>query len=909
MLVIGMVTPVTAGEKWDSQMWVEGSKSGGKIGFLVPLVQGPDSLLYADFRGMFATEDVREFNLGFGYRKIIGSDSSYILGGYIFGDRRRELDEDWNQLTLGAEYLKGGFEARLNAYIPSEKRVLSESAPDDAIIVDGTSVYYQEANLNRYYQAMDGYDLEVGNRFDSLPGKPGLFVKGFKFTGKDMNDITGTSLRLDTLFEKKETKWNIGVEWLNDNIDESQLKASIGVQVPLSIFNNRDENASEEKKRTSLEERMIEPAERDVDIVIRKTNAIREVVAEGTALDPDTNVEVRDIWFVTAEGEGDGTRKNPTSLESLAELGANENDIIVVLADEGDIDTGDSGFQLLNGQKILSPGGGYLILNSSMTEGRSARYEPTGEQSTLVNTPYTDILLLADNTTVSGIRFNLGQDSIDGKDIGGIININNNLIVNSDNEAIEISNSNRVTALNIKDNTIYNSGEDSIEVYLHNQENELFRTSEMAPEPESQPEKVAVAITGNTIGNTEDEDAIDVYIEDFKANVTVADNTVNHADENGIHINGNYSDGSIVKVSGNKVNDADENGVHVHGNYGTASQVIVTDNIVNYADENGIHVHGRYGDGSELIVSDNTVNYAEENGVHLHGRHSEKSQVTVSGNKVEYADDNGIHIHGQYGDESSLTVSDNTVDLAEYTGINVEGEYSASSKVQISGNKVERTEGSGIAVYANYLYSEEYNEFALASDGQTTVEEIFTLDIASNDVGNAYGNGILAEVIGGPATVNVSDNTIGSVHGYGYDMSPQVFEASDGSTCCGNGISVETSSAEQSILSVTGNTIEYAENNGIDIVSALNNLDVDINNNTIKSAGNSGIALNSVFFSDIKADISSNTIDDAGTAGISYNSYFLSILEAEVYDNLFGNGVVPEAIDGSGTIIINGEEK
>ncbi|RQD72049.1 MAG: hypothetical protein D5S01_09615 [Halanaerobium sp. MSAO_Bac5] len=459
----------------------------GQAGILYPFRNKEDSLWYTDLRYRMSEDDVDEWNLGLGYRYKLDNVDNHIAGVYLFRDRRKEYEHYWDMWTIGGEVLTDQLDFRLNAYITDDDIV---SAPElDEVVVENQRLVYQEGA----YASMDGLDFEVGKRFTDTEGifnDVGIYAKAFKFFESSTETMTGKQLRVDKQFgDRDRTTWKLGLQWRDDNIRGSDTEATFAVSIP---FGSRDDNAErtaandEYRSEEILEARMTEQPERDLDVIVGESYALRSDDEEQNfAFDFAGGEELGTVWYVTADGDGDGdgSREDPIGLgndsserlendsskESNNDL-PEENDVIILLGDGGTFETSQP-LQLQEGQKLLSPGG-FLTVAADAEGSRKTQFRPEGESAklkfgeqlqstgdiTTMRKSRQGFITLADNTTVSGLEIDVpeGSEYIIGEfGISGEINISNNIISGSSSYAIAIeADSDEDVDINITGNDI-----------------------------------------------------------------------------------------------------------------------------------------------------------------------------------------------------------------------------------------------------------------------------------------------------------------------------------------------------------------------------------------------------------------------------------------------------------------------
>ena len=266
LVVSGPVSAVAAeGNKWAPYVDVEGKlgtdRNLGEVGLFVPFGQSQDSLLFGNLITRFDDQDSFEGNVGLGYREIV--DGSYILGGYAYFDRRKSASDNYfNQVMAGAEFMTDVWTVRANGYLAD-----NDLAPTSGGVVtqSGTQIFVQ-SNLEG---ALSGFDAEVGRVIPlgledvTLTG----FAGGFHFGRSGFDDVSGprgrAELTVANLWDDvlpSGTQLRFGAEVQHDDVRDTQGFVSARLRVPLF-------GGSSSSNLSVLEQRMVDPVVRDIDVV------------------------------------------------------------------------------------------------------------------------------------------------------------------------------------------------------------------------------------------------------------------------------------------------------------------------------------------------------------------------------------------------------------------------------------------------------------------------------------------------------------------------------------------------------------------------------------------------------------------------------------------------------------------
>ena len=269
-----LATPALAADqqppKWGASIDFEGKlgteRHLGEADLFVPLAQDDRTLFFGNARFRIDDSDSKEGNFGLGLRHMHASGWNGGVYGY-FDRRETTHDNDFNQLTFGAEALGTDFDFRANSYWPIGDTTKNADALSTATL-SGTSVIFRGGEE----RAFRGFDAEAGWRvpvfqFDS-PYDFRVYGGGFHFYDPDdvAPDVTGPRLRAEfTSYEvpnlTKGTRVTVGAEWQNDDVRGSQAFGSLRLRIPLQSENQRN------RQLTAQERRMTTPIVRDIDIV------------------------------------------------------------------------------------------------------------------------------------------------------------------------------------------------------------------------------------------------------------------------------------------------------------------------------------------------------------------------------------------------------------------------------------------------------------------------------------------------------------------------------------------------------------------------------------------------------------------------------------------------------------------
>ena len=360
----------------------------GQGQLVLPLRQTEKDLLFADIRGAIDDASYSEGNFGIAYRSTI--DPGSIVGAYAFYDyKRSRLDNTFDQITVGAEYLTLPFEARVNGYIPLTGAKPAPSAPT-IITPSGGGIFMRTAHERAYY----GIDAEVGwllSEGDNTELRG--FLGGFHFdtNASGFQNVSGPRFRLELRSYELPTfgassRLTMGAEYQWDEVRDDQVNFVARLVLPLGPPRTPAAHGGNRLRR-----RMYDRIVRDDDVVTDIGTGMEQVVAtsSGFALTPETTA------FASAS----------LGNNAVAAAVATGKSTIVVDGSEGTLNESET-VQLADGQRLL--GAGFLVQGV-----HSGRIVTMGSRPTINGTDAAnDVLSLADNASVEDIAITGGLSSI-----------------------------------------------------------------------------------------------------------------------------------------------------------------------------------------------------------------------------------------------------------------------------------------------------------------------------------------------------------------------------------------------------------------------------------------------------------------------------------------------------------------
>ncbi|WP_437192381.1 inverse autotransporter beta domain-containing protein [Planctomicrobium sp. SH527] len=207
----------------------------GTGGFMFPLWQDSESVLFADMQGRIDDHDSGDGSWGLVYRQYM--DPNWVVGGNLYYDLKSSRSGNvFNQLGLGFELLSLNWEMRINGYLPA-----SDNKGADY------NMGYSNATLithNFMERAYRGIDWEVGHRFlywgwnDCCEVR--WFVGSYHFDhfATDGQNFGGPRGRLemrmhDLTWLGPQSRLEFGMELSTDKIRHEQVYGFMRVHIPL----------------------------------------------------------------------------------------------------------------------------------------------------------------------------------------------------------------------------------------------------------------------------------------------------------------------------------------------------------------------------------------------------------------------------------------------------------------------------------------------------------------------------------------------------------------------------------------------------------------------------------------------------------------------------------------------------
>ena len=261
-------TPPTITHKWGAHIDLEGKmgtdRDLGEADLFIPLSQDENTLFFTTLRGRIDNQDSEEGNFGLGLRQMLSN--GWNIGGYTYFDRRNtDYNNNFHQVTIGAEALSESIDLRANIYVPvGDKTKAATGAGTATFSGAGISVRPGEE------KALRGFDAEIGWRapvFDLQSNQQlRLYAGGYHFNTSGVEDVTGPRARAELVFTEVKQLWSgsrlsLNAEFQHDDPRGSQGFISARLRIPLQ---KESRNLA---KLSYMEQRMVDPIVRDIDIV------------------------------------------------------------------------------------------------------------------------------------------------------------------------------------------------------------------------------------------------------------------------------------------------------------------------------------------------------------------------------------------------------------------------------------------------------------------------------------------------------------------------------------------------------------------------------------------------------------------------------------------------------------------
>ena len=688
---------------------------------LVPVMQFKSSLLFINPRGTWNDSDGQEFNFGLGYRYLIPS-RSIIVGGNLFYDlRNTSLDNTFQQLGGGLEYLSTWLDARVNMYLPEDgKKTADEYMVSEGSVTEHGDYWYAPTGqghlitqygydvtstydvktLQHYQmveQAMKGFDFEVGALLPIPAVRDYADVKVFggyyDYTAHYGDDISGVKGRIEV---KPVPSICLDAAWFEDkDLIGSHYSVGFRVSVPFDLANlSRGRNPfagaldgfKPGAKKPDFASRMTEMVVRDLHI---RTDASEpeEVVSDRRVLEKkivntdrkDYNILLAsDVTFVDDDnrsGVEDGSWENPYRQINTGVQSAIGTMVYVR----------DAAQQYY--ENVLLRDGLTLWGSGAPIYGQGSRY--LGGIFPVVNgMGQGPAITLANHVTVAGFEITQGggapvMDKGRGFGLAGIYG-------------------NNVTDVSIHHNFIHGSGSTTDGIQL---------IGVGMP-------SITADISDNRIDDVRG-NGINVGLYDVpNVDLILANNNVTRCDQDGLRINadGNHGDTFLARISGNYSENLG-NGISLQANGYNLAAGLFVDTTANYNGREGItaafyrnHIAGAlYASHADLDRVDQLVNS-------LAGSLSSILPIDLGdgfsvgdllGLRGLYCAGGAMQAIGNGGNGIYLSQQSTDLNLAALIGVQTDGNGAGRNNKDGS--------GGGLEVYQSGSWDENYNTYENAN--------------------------------------------------------------------------------------------------------------------------------------------------------------------------------------------------
>lgn len=362
----------------------------------VPLMQNGYEMLFADVRGR-VFDGGAEGNWGLAYRRMLDGDR--ILGVYGFYDlRSTELNNQFQQGSIGAELLNERCGIRINGYLPDNGNgpachLSRASLAGNRIVVRPgleTAYWGLDAEFERLlHAARDTFDSEIWGA-----------IGAYHFDDRSLGfeNISGPRIRLDWRLYHipplgPDSRLVIGGQFQYDGVRGAQGTGFVSVRIPFGPGGDGT------RPLEPIERRWVNPIARDVDIVTNTGLGSPEpaLFPDGSPIGPVTVIDAT----------------TPDVAATVAAAGPGS--VVVFDGSKGTIDLSVQG----GAGAVLEPdqfaGGMFDVI------GAVSRCTATfGMRPTVTDPTNTfDVFDVTDGTTVAGINIVGGLNGIFGVDVTG----------------------------------------------------------------------------------------------------------------------------------------------------------------------------------------------------------------------------------------------------------------------------------------------------------------------------------------------------------------------------------------------------------------------------------------------------------------------------------------------------------
>jgi parallel beta-helix repeat protein len=747
-----------------------GHRDVGQGLLFIPLAQDEESLFFADLRGNIFNDSSAEGNFGLAYRKMV--NDQWIAGMYGFYDvRRSQYNNIFRQGSFGLELMSIEWDFRVNGYIPNQKQQRVNEL--STAYLSGNNVVMRAGEERAYW----GTDFEVGRLLKTfyqmkVDAELRGYVGGYYFDNNAPNfdKMTGPRARVefrmfDLPFLGNGSRVVLGGQYQYDDLRGSQGMGMLTVRIPLP-------GNGDSRKLTRFQRRMVNPIQRDIDIVLNQAQAPEECARLQL-----NGQELNNITVIDA---------NTANAEAVFNA-AGPDSVVLFDGNSGTINTA-TGFVFNDGQLALAGGTDVNVIGCHSGAVTTFNYggQPTVKGVNTIN----DVFTMADNSTMVGLTVTGGLNGIYGNNLSGFT-ITGNTIGGAFEDGVHLDGDTNGT---ITDNTFFNNGlvtnEDGLDI-----EHMTGGTVSGNTSRGNSYGYYISRVSGGTISNNLAElNVTDGFDFDNFEGGTLIGNTAQFNGEDGFYFDDDVTGGEILNniarenynfgfnfygvdagtISGNQAIGNDYAGFAFYGhlNGGTFANNIANQNDAGfYFDEN---VDGATFTGN--VANDNNLNgfWFTESVTNTSFMDNSASQNGVNG--IKFADTVGAGT--LISNNKALGNLDDGFDFEDVNG------------GTITGNLAQGNQEDGFDFDDPFVSGTFSNNTSIgnAGNGYDFADSIFGGTLDGNSAQNNSGNGFSIWSFSGGNTASFSNNSATGNTLKGYDIQSGTPQTGTGTnTGSGNG--------------------------------------------------------------------------------------------------------------------------
>ena len=262
-----------------------------------PIYGNRDEFLYGNMMGGYGSDDSFVVSPGAGIRTI---RDNRLYGARLFADYARTASKQnfWT-ISPGVEWMNSRFDANVNAYVPTQraKRSGVGVATGTVSFEPGTHDQYDDL-LVPFTVVGDGLDMAVGYSFSGYKDLRSRVYGGAYYYDTPLNarNIAGLAAGVQLPLADR-------LSMSLDNSYDNVNRYTIGFKVTISI------GADTTTMSGDVHDRAAEPTQRHIGMIGSATGT---TVQQATKA--DRTLEYSDVYFLSANGTGDGTYGNAANL-------------------------------------------------------------------------------------------------------------------------------------------------------------------------------------------------------------------------------------------------------------------------------------------------------------------------------------------------------------------------------------------------------------------------------------------------------------------------------------------------------------------------------------------------------------------------------------------------------------------